>query len=121
MKSDRPTPRSRPRPAADAGADPADLGPVRRQPTPAAPVEATPAQPAAEPAALPDDLPLADALRLMQSGGPTKQLGQRISEPVYDLLVRTAEATKTKQRTLIEYAIVKAFATEEGQRTWRAR
>lgn len=117
MTSDRPTPRSRPRPAADAGADPADLGPVRRHPTPAAPVEPTPAQPAA----LPDDLPLADALRLMQSGGPTKQLGQRISEPVYDLLVRTAEATKTKQRTLIEYAIVKAFATEEGQRTWRAR
>jgi|SRR5699024_8450253 len=115
MSSDRPTPRNRPRPAADTGADPADLGPVRPQAVTATPAETT------APAALPDDLPLADALRLMQSGGPTKQLGQRISEPVYDLLVRTAEATKTKQRTLIEYAIVKAFATEEGQRTWRAR
>lgn len=115
MSSDRPTPRSRPRPAADTGADPADLGPVRRQVVTGTPAEATAS------AALPDDLPLAEALRLMQSGGPTKQLGQRISEPVYDLLVRTAEATKTKQRTLIEYAIVKAFATEEGQRTWRAR
>ncbi|HEV6953618.1 MAG TPA: hypothetical protein VKY86_10275 [Promicromonospora sp.] len=135
MSTDRPTPRSRPRPPADADLDPADLAPgrrddppARRTPTPAPAAEA-PAPRASAPRraksstsdSLPDDLPLAEALQLMQSGGPTKQLGLRISEPVYNLLAQTARDSNTKQRTLLEYAIVKAFATEEGKRTWRVK
>lgn len=115
MSTDRPTPRPRPRPAPDAGtADPADL--------PAAwPVaeSARAASGPSDPDALPDDLPLSQVLRM--SAGPTEQLGTRIAKPIRKLLRETSAASGVKERALLEYAIVRAFGTEEGRRQWRER
>ena len=58
---------------------------------------------------------------LRLTSGPTRQLGVRISEPIYDLLARTSAETGIKPRQLIEYAITRVFATEEGQREWHER
>ena len=107
MTADRPTPRARPRPAPDAGADPADLGmPAERVPV-------------LQPAPATSDIPVAQMLRM--TAGPTKQLGQRISVGVWELLIATSKQTGVRPRALLEYAVVQAFATEEGRREWQEK
>lgn len=107
--NDRPTPRERPRPAPDSGEDPADLPTIPNR-----------AQPTSEPAAT-AATPLAWNAFKMQSAGPTKQLGQRVSKPVYDLLSDVHESTGIKMRALIEYAITQTYGTEEGKKLWQEK
>ncbi len=64
-------------------------------------------------------LPAGQMLRM--TAGPTKQLGQRVSLVVYDLLMETSRQTQIPPRRLIEFAIVQTFATEEGRQEWQGK
>jgi len=103
MTTDQPTPDKAP------DADPADLG------TPVPPQSV----PVLAPAPVTSDIPLAQMLRM--TAGPTKQLGQRISVGVWELLMATSRQTGVRPRALLEYAVVQAFATEEGRREWQGK
>ena len=106
-QADRP-PRTRPRPAADAGVDPIDY-----KPTPVAADEGKPATtPVAAPAAAP-----AVAAHSHPGGAPaaaggvevTVQLSTRISPDVNDVLTQANQRTGKKKRALIEEAILRTW------------
>lgn len=116
-QADRP-PRTRPRPAADAGVDPIDYG-TRAAPAPTAPVEGKGAPaPAAAPAAVTRPAEVAQPVEAAQSatvpqasGGvePTVQLATRISLDVNDVLTKAYQRTGKKKRALIEEAILRTW------------
>lgn len=96
-QADRP-PRTRPRPAADAGVDPIDYKPATSAPTfAAAPTrETTPAAPTTQ----------------ETSGGveATVQLSTRVSLDVNDVLTQAHLRTGKKKRALIEEAILRTWS-----------
>ena len=108
-QADRP-PRTRPRPAADAGVDPIDYKPATSAPTFAAEPAREPAPPAVaaptRPTQPPRSAPAQDA-----SGGVevTVQLSTRISPDVNDVLTQASVRTGRKKRALIEEAIMRTW------------
>ncbi|EIC06685.1 hypothetical protein OR221_3209 [Microbacterium laevaniformans OR221] len=111
-QADRP-PRTRPRPAEDAGVDPIDYG-TRAAPAPAptVPVEG---KGALAPAAAPERPAAADRVATTApqvTGGvePTVQLATRISLDVNDVLTKAQQRTGKKKRALIEEAILRTWS-----------
>lgn len=107
-QADRP-PRTRPRPAADAGVDPIDYKPATSAPGFAAEPASEPAPAAAptRPTTPPRSAPAQDA-----SGGVevTVQLSTRISPDVNDVLTQANIRTGKKKRALIEEAILRTWS-----------
>lgn len=96
-QADRP-PRTRPRPAADAGVDPIDYKPT--------PVAADERKAATTPVAAAAAAPVA-------AGGVevTVQLSTRISPDVNDVLTQANQRTGKRKRALIEEAILRTWGS----------
>lgn len=80
----------------------------------------TPPEGGAEPSDVAPDT-LWTAFRLLQSSGPTQQLGVHVSKEVHGLLREVSEATGIKQRALVEYALTQTYGTTEGRKLWQKK
>ncbi len=96
---ERPPARTRPRPASDSGADPADL-------TPPAP---RPSTPRATPASPPQGDPMAGLAA--QAANFTGQLGVRVSQEHFELVERVKADTGASKRKIIEHALAYTYAS----------
>jgi hypothetical protein len=102
---ERPPARTRPRPASDSGADPADLTP----PAPRTPASAPVARAAVAPAHPAQGDPM--AALTPTTGEGSWQLGVRVGQEYFELVDRVKAETGASKRKIIENALAYTYAS----------